>query len=66
MEFDEVLLTPGLLTTVKFKDAYEFDQRICAVYIAVSRAKAKLYVPFDVVEWVDYHEGQKFRESHGH
>lgn len=65
MEFDEVLLTPALLTTWKFKDAYEFDQRICAVYIAISRAKVKLYVPFDVVEWVDYHEGQKFRESHG-
>jgi hypothetical protein len=66
MEFDEVLLTPGLLTTVMFKDAYEFDQRLCAVYIALSRAKAKLYVPFDVVEWVDYHEGQRFRDLPGH
>jgi hypothetical protein len=68
MEFDEVLLTPELLTKERFKDAYEFDQRICAVYIAISRAKVKLYVPMDVVEWVDGHEGrkQKFRESHGY
>lgn len=67
MEFDEVLLTPELLTTEMFKDAYEFDERICAVYIAISRAKVKLYVPFDVVEWVDYHEKRKpkFRDSPG-
>lgn len=66
MEFDQVLLTPELLTNVKFKDAYEFDQRICAVYIAISRARRQLYVPYDVVEWIDYHRYQKYRESHGY
>lgn len=66
MEFDQVLLTPELLTNVKFKDAYEFDQRICAVYIAISRARQQLYLPYDVVEWVEYHDYQKFRESHGY
>lgn len=66
MEFDEVLLTPELLTNVKFKDAYTFDQRICAVYIAISRAKRQLYVPYDVVEWIEYHRYQKYRESHGY
>lgn len=62
MEFDEVLLTPGLLTTLKFKDAYEFDQRICAVYIAISRAKRRLYVPYKVLDWVAHHDAQGFRE----
>lgn len=66
MEFDQVLLTPELLTNVKFKDAYAFDQRICAVYIAISRARRQLYVPFDVVAWIEYHNYQKFRESHGY
>lgn len=68
MEFNEVMLTPELLTDVTFKDAYEFDQRICTAYIAISRAKAKLYVPVDVVEWVDNHQSRKpmFRESHGY
>ncbi len=66
MEFDRVLLTPELLTTVKFKDAYAFDERICAVYIAISRARQQLYVPYDVVEWVEYHKAQKFREFHGY
>lgn len=66
MEFNQVLLTPELLTNVKFKDAYEFDQRICAVYIAISRARRQLYVPYDVVEWIDYHRYQKYRESHGY
>jgi len=66
MEFDQVLLTPELLTNVKFKDAYAFDQRICAVYIAISRATRQLYVPYDVVAWIDYHNYQKFRESHGY
>lgn len=66
MEFDQVLLTTELLTNVKFKDAYEFDQRICAVYIAISRAKRQLYVPYDVVQWIDYHGHQKYRESHGY
>ncbi|MOA64329.1 hypothetical protein D3C78_1903410 [compost metagenome] len=66
MEFDRVLLTPELLTNVKFRDAYEFDQRICAVYIAISRAKQQLYVPYDVVDWIEYHNYQKFRESHGY
>ncbi|MGY2374773.1 hypothetical protein ACW9IB_09715 [Pseudomonas sp. SDO524_S393] len=66
LEFDRVLLTPELLTNTKFKDAYEFDQRICAVYIAVSRARLQLYLPYDVVDWIDYHKYQKFRESHGY
>lgn len=66
MEFDKVLLTPGLLTNEKFKDAYAFDQRICAVYIAISRARLKLYVPYDVVAWVEYHEYQRFRDTAGH
>ncbi|MNR54067.1 hypothetical protein D3C85_1741910 [compost metagenome] len=51
---------------MKFRDAYEFDQRICAVYIAISRAKQQLYVPYDVVDWIEYHNYQKFRESHGY
>lgn len=62
MEFNHVLLTPGLLTTQKFKDVYAFDERICAVYIAISRAKRRLYVPYDVLDWVEHHERQKFRE----
>jgi len=66
MEFNQVLLTPGLLTTVMFRDAYEFDQRICAVYIALSRAKRQLYIPYDVVEWIDFHSSQKFRELSGY
>lgn len=66
MEFDQVLLTPELLSNVKFKDAYEFDQRICAVYIAISRARRQLYVPYDVVEWIEYHNYQKFRELSGY
>ncbi len=66
MEFDRVLLTPELLTNVKFKDAYAFDQRLCAVYIAISRARAQLYLPYDVVEWIDYHKYQKTRETHGY
>ncbi|MEG1040182.1 MAG: hypothetical protein RSE94_09755 [Pseudomonas sp.] len=66
MEFDRVLLTPELLSNVMFKDAYAFDQRICAVYIALSRARQQLYLPYDVVEWVEYHQQQKFRESHGY
>ncbi|WP_248731337.1 hypothetical protein [Pseudomonas sp. MWU13-2517] len=65
MEFEQVLLTPELLTNVPFKDAYAFDQRLCAVYIAISRATSQLYLPYDVVEWIDYHRDQKFRESHG-
>ncbi|MFY1663726.1 hypothetical protein [Pseudomonas sp. Pseu.R1] len=66
MEFEQVLLTPELLTNVKFKDAYDFDQRICAVYIAISRATRQLFVPYDVVAWIEYHNFQKFRESHGY
>ncbi|MGY4495370.1 hypothetical protein [Pseudomonas sp. TE3610] len=66
MEFDRVLLTPELLTTVQFKDAYAFDERICAVYIAISRARQQLFIPYDVVEWIDYHKAQKFREFHGY
>lgn len=66
MEFDYVLLTPGLLTTLKFKDAYEFDQRICAVYIAISRAKQRLYVPYKVLDWIVHHDIQEFREGFIH
>lgn len=66
MEFDRVLLTPELLTNVKFKDAYAFDQRLCAVYIAISRARVQLYLPYDVVEWIDFHKYQKTREFHGY
>ncbi|MNF49626.1 hypothetical protein D3C84_309030 [compost metagenome] len=66
MEFDNVLLTPGLLTTSMFKDAYEFDQRICAVYIAISRAKQRLYVPYKVHDWLVHHDTQKFREEFIH
>ncbi|AXA52902.1 hypothetical protein ACNT2N_24015 [Pseudomonas thivervalensis] len=62
MEFDYVLLTPGLLTTSMFKDAYEFDRRICAVYIAISRAKRRLYVPYKVHDWIVHHDTQKFCE----
>jgi len=38
------------------------------VYIAVSRARQQLYLPYDVVEWIDYHHSRapKFRESHGY
>lgn len=66
MEFDRVLLTPELLTYEKFKNSDEFDEHICAVYIAISRAKRQLYVPCDVVEWVDLHNRQKFREPSGY
>lgn len=66
MEFDRVLLTLELLTNVKFKDAYDFDERICAVYIAISRARQQLYVPYDVVEWIEYHADQKYRDSPGY
>ena len=66
MEFDDVLLTPGLLTTLKFKDVYEFDHRICAVYIAISRAKRRLYVPYKVLDWVAHHDAQGFRERFIH
>lgn len=66
MEFEEVLLTPSLLTTNKLKNADEFDQRICAVYIAISRTKRKLYIPYDVTDWVEYHKDRKFRELSGH
>ncbi|TFB37309.1 hypothetical protein [Pseudomonas sp. F01002] len=66
MEFDRVLLTPELLSNAKFKDAYEFDQRICLVYIAISRARHQLYLPYDVIEWVEYHDYQKYRESYGY
>lgn len=65
MEFDAVLLTPQLLTTTKFRDVEEFDQRICVIYIAISRSKSKLYVPYDVGEWIAHHNFQKFRELSG-
>jgi hypothetical protein len=52
LEFDHVLLTPELMTTNRFKDAYAFDARICAVYIALSRARRQLYLPYDVEEWI--------------
>lgn len=63
MEFDQVLLTPELLTTERFKDPIEFDERICAVYIAISRARFRLFLPYDVVEWIEYHHQQAFREG---
>lgn len=66
MEFDKVLLTPGLLTTVMFKNASEFDQRICEVYIAISRARRELYIPYDVVDWIEYHHEKMFREDVGY
>lgn len=66
MEFDCVLLTPELLTTEKFKDVHAFDQRVCVVYIAVSRAKMQLYLPYDVVEWAEFHKCQQYRESVGY
>lgn len=66
MEFDRVLLTPELLSIEKFKNPDEFDEQICAVYIAISRAKQQLYVPCDVVEWVEHHNRQKFRELSGY
>lgn len=66
LEFDQVLLTPELMSTQPFRDAYAFDARICAVYIALSRARRQLYLPYDVQEWVDYHKGQPFRELHGY
>jgi hypothetical protein len=66
MEFDRVLLTPELLTTERFKDVHAFDQRVCVVYIAISRAKMQLYLPYDVVEWVDFHKYQQYRESVGY
>ncbi|HEK0909736.1 TPA: hypothetical protein SMQ04_004529 [Pseudomonas putida] len=65
-EFDHVLLTQELMALNPFKDAYAFDNRVCAVYIALSRARRHLYLPYDVDEWVAYHKGQKFRESHGY
>lgn len=63
MEFDRVLLTTELLTHEKFKNPDEFDERICLAYIAISRAKQQLYLPCDVVEWVEFHNNQKFREQ---
>ncbi|QXH45369.1 hypothetical protein KSS93_21180 [Pseudomonas xanthosomatis] len=66
LEFDQVLLTPELMSTQPFRDAYAFDARICAVYIALSRARRQLYLPYDVQEWIDYHKGQPFRELHGY
>jgi len=66
MEFDRVLLTPELLTMEKFKNSDEFDEQICAVYIAISRAKRQLYIPNNVVEWVEHHNHQKFRELSGY
>lgn len=65
MEFDCVLLTPELLTTERFKDVHAFDQRVCTIYIAISRAKMQLYVPYDVVEWIEFHKYQGYRESLG-
>ncbi|WP_434772033.1 hypothetical protein [Pseudomonas entomophila] len=64
-EFDQVLLTPGLLTTVPFKDAYEFDHRICAIYIGISRAKHRLYLPYDLQEWIGFH-ASNHRGAHGY
>ncbi|PMX29135.1 MULTISPECIES: hypothetical protein [unclassified Pseudomonas] len=65
MEFDRVLLTTGLLTNVKIKDPYELDERICSIYIAISRAKQQLYLPYDVVEWIEYQNDHNIRETPG-
>lgn len=65
-EFDQVLLTQELMALNPFQDAYAFDNRICAVYIALSRARRHLYLPYDVDEWVAYHKGQPFRQVHGY
>ncbi|WP_046270836.1 hypothetical protein [Pseudomonas syringae] len=66
MEFDRVLLTPELMTNVKFRTPYELDERICAVYIAISRAKKQLYIPYDVEEWITYQKQEGYRESPGY
>ncbi|WP_337157043.1 hypothetical protein [Pseudomonas putida] len=66
LEFERVLLTPELMSTDPFRDAYAFDARVCAVYIALSRARRQLYLPYEVEEWVAYHKSQPFRESHGY
>ncbi len=65
-EFDRVLLTQELMALSPFQDAYAFDSRLCAVYIALSRARRHLYLPYDVEEWVAYHKGRTFRQSHGY
>ena len=64
LEFDRVLLTPELMSTNRFKDAYAFDARICEVYIALSRARRQVFLPYDVDEWINYHKGQ-FRDLYG-
>ncbi|KPX17191.1 hypothetical protein ALQ08_00835 [Pseudomonas syringae pv. delphinii] len=66
MEFDRVLLTPELMTNVKFRNPYDLDERICAVYIAISRAKQQLYIPYDVEEWIKYQKQEGYRESAGY
>jgi hypothetical protein len=66
MEFDGVFLTPELLTMAKLKNVDEFDERICAAYIAISRARLQLYVPCEVVEWIEHHRHQGYREMVGY
>ncbi|MDF9620221.1 hypothetical protein P5705_21445 [Pseudomonas entomophila] len=66
LEFERVLLTPELMSVNRFKDAYAFDARICEVYIALSRARRQVYLPYDVEEWINYHKSQLFRELHGY
>lgn len=66
MEFERVMLTPELMSVNPFSDAYEFDSRICAVYIALSRARSRLYLPYDVEEWIDYHKSRPYRDVYGH
>lgn len=65
MEFDNVLLTPGLLTLETFKDKKEFDERSCALYIAISRAKQQLYLPYEFLEWFEYHKSRPYRQPLG-
>jgi hypothetical protein len=55
MEFESVMLAPELLSYSRCKDAYELDQRICAVYTAASRARHDLYIPGDIEEWLRFH-----------
>lgn len=64
-EFDSVILTPELMTNVKFKHVYDFDSRLCDVYIALSRARRQIYLPKGVEGWVSHHRGN-FRESYGY
>lgn len=66
LEFDRVLLTPELMSLNRFRDAYDFDARLCSVYIALSRARRQVFLPYDVEEWINFHKNQPFRELYGY